>query len=185
MSNPSRSKGKVNISEVWLVVTVSVEGIRSSEQLCAGIPCACLVTQIQDMASCFSLLHKHGLFNSSPSWPAKHWDYPQGARGETGNEVRCRGWKVQKQPGARAISSLWESEGCDLSWCLLFRNAFVMHLSRELQQGLSFVWRWFNCVFCQPWEKISTLEPGEHWVSSLFLGIFQVYGAWGMGVCCL
>lgn len=98
----------------------------------------------------------------SPRWPVKHWNHPQGAREETGNEVSCRGWKVWKQPGAHAISSFQkfqseESEGRDHRWCLLFRAMFMMHLSRELQQGHSCVWRWFSCVLCQPWEKTSTL----------------------------
>lgn len=100
----------------------------------------------------------------SLSWPVKHWHCPQGAREEPGNEVRGKGWKVWKQTGACAISSLWESEGYDCRWCLFFRDMLMMHFSKELQQGLRFVWRWFSCVFCQPWEKIFTSESGEHWI---------------------
>lgn len=82
MSNPSRSKGKVNISGVWLVVTVSVEGLCNSEHLCGGILCAYLVTeQIQQMASRLSLLHKHGLFNSISVLTSQALALPSGSQG--------------------------------------------------------------------------------------------------------
>lgn len=159
-----------------------MEGICSSEQLCGGIVCSCLVTekiQTWNLASLFSTNVAY-LILSPDQASLKHWHYLQGAREETGKEARCRGRKVWKQPGACAISSFWEAEGHELSWCLLFRDMFMMHLSRELQQGLSFAWRWFSCVFCLPWEKIPTLGSGESWTPSLFLGIAS-YCAWGMG----